>query len=305
MDWMASKEDLDEVRPPKRLGTAFRDEAREHAMLTVVCVKWGNWCYPHAARYVNNLYHGVRANLTLEHRFVCFTDDPADLDPGIEVRALPKNLTGFWWDKVYARCRFNPLRTVLGLPYLFLRRRDVGRGLDDVQHAGIGPVDLRGWYNKLYLFKPGVLSGPCVFLDLDTAIVGNLDEIFQYEGDLCILRDFHRQLRFGSGLIAFRAEAMAPVWNEFVRRSCPVMHSGDQQFIQEVMKEADFFQDLHPGRGVSYRVPCRKGGVPAYARVVCFHGPPRPHEIEDPLLLAQWDRPKDPTPRPSEHLTGA
>ena len=52
----------------------------------VICMKWGTKFGP---EYANRLYKMVQKNLTLPHRFVCFTDDPTGLDAGIEVRELP------------------------------------------------------------------------------------------------------------------------------------------------------------------------------------------------------------------------
>lgn len=259
-------------------------------MIQVVCVKWGSWCAPHGARYVNNLFQGVSANLTLPHTFTCFTDNPEGLAEGIQVRTLPLNLTGWWWNGPYTKARNPILRKTLAVPYLVGRGSDTGRGVDEDRLRSWQPIDLRGWYNKMYLFKPGVLSGSCVFIDLDTVIVGNVDELFSYEGDLCVLRDFHFQRHYGSGLMAFRAEALSAVWTEFVARGCPVVKHGDQRFLEKIFPDADFFQDRLPGQTVSYKVHCQKRGVPYYARVVCFHGTPRPHEISDPKLLKAFDR---------------
>ncbi len=64
--------------------------------LNVVCLKWGTKFPP---EYVNNLYRGVRRHLTVPHRFVCLTDDPEGLDPGVEVRPLLEDLPG-WWNKL-------------------------------------------------------------------------------------------------------------------------------------------------------------------------------------------------------------
>ena len=53
----------------------------------VICIKWGTKFGP---EYVNNLYHMVEKNLSLPHRFVCFTDNSDGLVEGIEVRPLPE-----------------------------------------------------------------------------------------------------------------------------------------------------------------------------------------------------------------------
>ena len=258
-------------------------------VVSIVCVKWGSWCAPHGARYVNNLFAGISRHLDLEFRFICFTDDATGLNPEIEVRTLPRNLSGWWWNAVYAKQRSSWVRRLLALPYRFVRLKDDDRGLEEDRFKSWQPIDLRGWYNKLYLFKPGVLTGNCVFVDLDTVIVGNLNELFSYEGELCVLRDLDHQLHYGSGLLAFRAEAVGCIWDEFVRRGCPIMEEGDQELIEVAFPDADFFQDRCPGQVVSYKLHCRKNGVPPYARVICFHGPPRPHEIEDPFVLANFD----------------
>lgn len=64
-------------------------------MLQVICVKIGpNF----KAEWVNHLYNGCRANLTIPFEFTCMTDDPK----GVKVKCIPPlrdDLTG-WWHKV-------------------------------------------------------------------------------------------------------------------------------------------------------------------------------------------------------------
>lgn len=63
----------------------------------VVCLKWGS---KYSSEYVNRLYSMVKRTLTLEHRFVCVTEDPAGLASGIEVKPIEEpELTG-WWHKI-------------------------------------------------------------------------------------------------------------------------------------------------------------------------------------------------------------
>lgn len=58
----------------------------EAKMLTIACIRIGQGFSPD---YVNVLYDSVRRNLPagMEGRFVCFTDQPDELDPGIEIRS--------------------------------------------------------------------------------------------------------------------------------------------------------------------------------------------------------------------------
>lgn len=52
----------------------------------VICVKWGTKFGP---EYVNSLYNMVEKNLTIPHRFVCFTDNAEGINPNVEIRPLP------------------------------------------------------------------------------------------------------------------------------------------------------------------------------------------------------------------------
>jgi hypothetical protein len=52
----------------------------------ILTMKWGTLYGPD---YVNNLARGVRRHLARPHRFICFTDDAAGLEPGIEALPLP------------------------------------------------------------------------------------------------------------------------------------------------------------------------------------------------------------------------
>lgn len=52
----------------------------------IICMKWGKKFGP---EYVNRLYKMVEKNMTIPHRFVCFTDDGEGIDEGIEIRPIP------------------------------------------------------------------------------------------------------------------------------------------------------------------------------------------------------------------------
>lgn len=53
----------------------------------ILCMKWGTL---YGAADVNALARGVRRHLARPHRVICFTDDAAGLDPGIEALPLPE-----------------------------------------------------------------------------------------------------------------------------------------------------------------------------------------------------------------------
>ncbi|KKN37869.1 hypothetical protein LCGC14_0759110 [marine sediment metagenome] len=66
-------------------------------MYNVVCVKWGDKYGP---EYVNILQAMVKRNLSLPHRFICFTDNNTGLNPDVETFPLTETDLEGWWHKV-------------------------------------------------------------------------------------------------------------------------------------------------------------------------------------------------------------
>lgn len=52
----------------------------------IICMKWGE---KFDAGYVNRLYEMVEKNITIPHRFVCFTDNSEGINPKIETFPIP------------------------------------------------------------------------------------------------------------------------------------------------------------------------------------------------------------------------
>lgn len=148
-----------------------------------------------------------------------------------------------------------------------------------------------GWWLKMALFDPDI-PGDFLFMDLDTVITGPLDDILAVR-KLTVLRDFYRDGKklkagLGGGLIYLPEDARAQVW-EFWKTN-PVFNMrlycrGDQHLFERFwLNTAQRWQDVVPDQVVSYKVHC-KTGVPPDARVVCFHGKPRPWEVGEFLHL--------------------
>jgi len=141
------------------------------------------------------------------------------------------------------------------------------------------------WWAKIELFRPGLFSGPVVYLDLDTVIVGDLSEILCYDGALALLSDFYRPTNGQSGMMCWTpGPQSARLWERFVKDPGAMMrlYRGDGEYIHAVsgyQSDAPVhrLQDLFPGQIVSYKVHARQGPPPG-ARVVCFHGDPKPND---------------------------
>lgn len=131
-------------------------------------------------------------------------------------------------------------------------------------------TDWPGWFAKIELFR---LRGPTLYLDLDTVITGDLTDIADHEHRFTMLSDFYYPQRPASGVMAWNGD-YSHLFLEFDPKTKYPGH-GDQGYIGSRV-EADRFQDLFPGQIVSRKVKATRN---ADERIVCFHGIPRPHEV--------------------------
>lgn len=223
-------------------------------MLQIICVKWGDLYGP---EYVNILADMVLRNISdkVNLKFICFTDNPQGLDPDIDIRELPGNL--------------------------------------------------EGWWNKLYLFKNGLFpdGDRILYFDLDTVITGSLDEIIKYDGDFAILRDFYRPDGLQSSIMAWEANLpkLNYIWMSYEADGGFHMPSndprGDQGWIEDIAKPTwlhgfnkitpDIFQKIYPQFFVSFKVHAYFD-IPKNAKIVVFHGNPRPHEVTQGWVPHIW-----------------
>lgn len=146
-----------------------------------------------------------------------------------------------------------------------------------------------GWWSKIELFRPGLLTGPTLYLDLDTIITGPLDRLFR--DDFAMVPDFVMPGQKNSGVMAWSGDR-SRIWREMRCNPDATMahydawpggRIGDQAFIEDVMgSEAGTFE---PGLVASFKRDCQSG-IPAGASAISFHGRRKPPD----LLNIEWVR---------------
>lgn len=152
------------------------------------------------------------------------------------------------------------------------------------------PVEgLNGWWNKIGLFKDGIFpdGDRILYLDLDTAIVAGLDDVIKYDGDFAILRDFHRPNGLQSSVMMWRANTQGKIWEYFEDDGYPNIVGGDQVWIEKCEPKHQILQFLYPGAFVSYKLHALRE-IPKAAKMVIFHGHPRPDEIINGWVPYVW-----------------
>lgn len=178
------------------------------------------------------------------------------------------------------------VRRWLTLPNRFVCLTDTPvAGVDCITDQNLPPK----WWGKLTLFKRGLFNSPVFFADLDTVIVGPLDQIVTGHR-FTVLDNFWNGKRglagearyIGSGLMAWDCD-LSPIHDAFAADPARFMAEyqtkekwGDQAFIRDhTPVPVDRWQEKHPGAVFGFKHHC-KNGVPAGASVVCFGGRPRP-----------------------------
>ena len=205
--------------------------------IIIVCLKWGD---KYASHYVNKLYFGIKRNTSLPFELHCFTEDRSGLHDDIHVHNLTHNNIVSWW-------------------------------------------------NKLYLFSnelPFNYGQKIFYIDLDTIIVRNIDNILLYNpGKLVVLRDFYTGLartvigndNVGSGLMSWNHGSYTSVWDNFIKDPYKAIQSvkphGDQKWIQHMITDRIYWQDVFPDQISSFKVHCNNG-LPNSTKIICYHGKP-------------------------------
>lgn len=169
--------------------------------------------------------------------------------------------------------------------------------LSDVAVPGVETIALQhgwpGWWSKLELFRDGVfeLGQRVLYADLDTTFVGSLADVLRQVDGFVALSNFYIRAgkqtlggALGSGLMSWTVGTAGHLYERFAWNPPAIMADcggyGDQLFIHNNVGRRAYWQDVLPGQVVSYKVHCGDG-CPEDARVVCFHGKPRPWDVPE------------------------
>lgn len=157
--------------------------------------------------------------------------------------------------------------------------------------------DWPGWWAKVAMFEPGLIAGETLYLDLDTVITGRLEPVIELCRDyyFAMLENFNTDSMVGSGVMWFADKAPDGVYERFVKDPQRIIdfyatakvgpYMGDQAFIWDAM---DRHIDTLKSKSIrSYKKHCRNG-LPEGASIVCFHGRPRPTEINPDWMKENW-----------------
>lgn len=204
--------------------------------------------------YCHRLYRGVTRNLSLDHEFICFADDPDRLKGApFAVRKLHTPSWKGCLPKLYV---YSEQAGLSGRVLLLDLDNVITGSLDDIA-AYSGPLCVRAW-----------------FRGWDRGLRDKVKHPDLIDGDM----------------IAFDADANRHLWTDFAANPQIIEQQtgGRERWYLRGKTTPDLWQELVPGQIVSWKNHMRDGVVPEGARIVSCHGDPRPHELDQDWIKEHW-----------------
>jgi hypothetical protein len=175
--------------------------------------------------------------------------------------------------------------------------------LSDIEVPGVEVIPLRegwpGWWSKIELFRPELLTGPRLYLDLDVVVVGDVAPLLSACSSFTMVHERGKSDYFNSSAMAWNGD-MGWVFEAF--RADAARHTerfrrhpriGDQAFISDLLvgegrAPRTFRQLLGYDAIVSYKRDRCANGPPPRACVVNFHGRPKPRDLHAGWVTEAW-----------------
>lgn len=233
-------------------------------MLNVVTWRWqppAGYRSTYPPETVNRLYAMVRKHYPELNRFICVTDQPAGIDPEIEVRPA-------WND-------------FAGLPS---------------PHGAKNP----SCYRRLRLFHPDAaqwFGERYVSLDLDVVLTADVTPLWERSEDVVFWGDTNPQpgSHYNGSMMLIRAGSRPQVWNAFDPAKSPKLAlknrswGSDQGWISYCLGKGEAKWTKKDGV-YSFRNDLKASGpLPENARLVIFHGKFDPWD-QEAMQRCPWIR---------------
>ena len=146
--------------------------------------------------------------------------------------------------------------------------------------------DWPGWWSKIELFRPGVFTGKIIYFDLDTVLIKNISELAGLPRKITMLKAFNPAKNRASGIMIWKAGDYDFIYKNFEKN--PNFRGGDQDYIVDQLKRRGGALAVQRTTPVaSYKHHCQEE-LPKDARIVCFHGKPRPNRVKDEWMKEYW-----------------
>ena len=204
-----------------------------------------------------------------------------------------------WVDKLYRSIERNYHN-----PFRFVCMND-GRYEFDEHVISIPLLSSDGWGNILESFRPDVAHGRIFQLGLDTIITGDITQIVDTDAICGLHRNPSKNVRsdvIGNGIGVFDRDYATRLWDIYQsdtkhwQKTALLKGNFSEMVFLRLNTKGDvtLLDDLYPNQIISYKAHLRRQKsqkrrreLRKSARIVYFHGRPKPPDVE-PWLLQHW-----------------
>ena len=169
----------------------------------------------------------------------------------------------------------------------------------------------KSWWYKIQLFNSEHFQGPLLYFDLDVVVTKNIDWVWQSKlRHFWAVKDFKHLWRpmyqsINSSIMWWDTTQFDWVWHNFLDlrlEQTLKRFRGDQDYISSVITEQQR-RYFNTDWVKSWRWQCLDGGYDFKRRtwispgsgttvdnttIMVFHGNPKPHETQDPVIKQHW-----------------
>lgn len=172
----------------------------------------------------------------------------------------------------------------------------------------------KSWWYKMQLFNCQHVSGRLLYFDLDIVIIKDLNWLLDLELKyFWAIHDFRHLWRpswqgINSSLMLWDTNRYSWIWDDFksknINATIKLFH-GDQDYLNSVLPQK-YRKFIDPDLIKSWRWQVKDGGMDfrtrvykhpdagsmldPLTRVLIFHGSPKPHEVQDPVIDHYWTK---------------
>ena len=134
----------------------------------------------------------------------------------------------------------------------------------------------RNYWTCLEVFSSDI--GNVLFVGLDTIFCGSFTNLFDYRGSLGMLRDPYNRDKSVNGVLRFPYRP--DIWEKYSvnPEKWHNSYKNEMQYIAGF--KHDFLCDKYPGQILSYKRHVLTGEDTSDARIVYFHGKPKPEDVD-------------------------
>lgn len=192
----------------------------------------------------------------------------------------------------YVNATANNIRSSVGYDSEIVCITDDASGINSVDRVVKMRHNWPKWWGKIELFREDITKNKhCLFMDLDTVCLKNIDFLCATAPGFYGIRDFYNLNTMQTGIMKWEVtDQSASIYHKF--KNCDIskyISMGDHQWIGASVENPIFIQDKFPGEICSYKKHLahihKKFMDPS---VVCFHGTPRPHTVRDAFITDVW-----------------